>query len=211
MFPSYSRPSSENYQVQQESSNSVPFNSISNIADQLTQISKGFKEEQYYGQQPNYVQQKPRLRIQAPVKRSIYFNVPQGMQNNMPEQIMKPMPLKMGLRFRKTQTNDVFAKQKQIDEQIASLNELRDHIIKNGMVDLSPWAIDTLNKAGNAKMALDTIKKAVKSNAESKPAEDPKSKVETFIANGNWNSAEKPIKGDDLNSYFKTEPKPTSK
>ena len=60
---------------------------------------------------------------------------------------------------------------------------------------------DTLNKAGNAKMALDTIKKAVKSNAEAKPADDPKSKVETFIANGNWNSAEKPIKGDDLNSY----------
>ena len=99
----YSRPSSENYQVQLESSNSAaaPFNSISNIADQLTQISKGFKEEQYYGQQPNYVQQKPRLRIQAPVKRSIYFNVPQGMQNNMPEQIMNRGEIGLGTKIKK--------------------------------------------------------------------------------------------------------------
>ena len=45
---------------------------------------------------------------------------------------------------------DAYSKEKGMQEQISTIEALKNYISKHGLQDLTPWAIDTISKATNA-------------------------------------------------------------
>ena len=156
----------------------------------------------------------PKTSLPFTKKRSIVYALPMSQNTVSNEWIQKiminPNAIQNGGEVYNLPANflDIYNKEKDIQTQINSINVLKDYISKNGLANLTPWAIDTITKASTARTGiLNGLQEMQNAPIQEKSVDNTVTntssdeKAESFIKNGSGSGGTK-INVADLNSYF---------